>query len=118
MNYIIHEEQFFDILGRLFQLRYKRIKYEEIDEVLYVYYGKSLTKYGKRPTLILSYYPNNGELWINGSVYYTLKREFPPVFKNLLFYNFFKKWFTEKFGISPKKVFITNEHSLNTEYNS
>ena len=46
-----------------------------------------------------------------------IKRIFPSVTDNLLFYDFFKKWFLDKFGMTPKEVHITNMGSLNDLYN-
>ena len=57
------------------------------------------------------------ELWIDSRVYIRMKKIFPSVTDNLLFYDFFKKWFSDKFGMTPKEVHITNMRSLNDLYN-
>jgi len=46
-----------------------------------------------------------------------LRFHIPSVTDNLLFYDFFKKWFSDKFGMTPKEVHITNMGSLNDLYN-
>jgi hypothetical protein len=66
----------------------------------------------------MDYYPKDDSLWISMSLYSKIKKWFPHASDNLLFLDFFKKWFSDNFGIMPKNVYITNERSLNDRYHN
>ena len=122
-NIVITEEQFFKILNKLFNILYKKVKHkeDETEKSLSVYHGNKLTRYSrdlKRNTILMDYYPKDDSLWISMSLYSKIKKWFPPASDNLLFLDFFKKWFSDNFGIMPKKVYITNERSLNDRYHN
>ncbi len=119
-NIIITEEQFFKITNKLFNTLYTKVRYKNDKRRLSVYEGDKLRRYstnGKKPTYMMEYYPDEGTLWISDYTYSEMKKLFPPVSNNLLFFDFFKKWFENKFGITPKKVNIFNQASLNNKYN-
>jgi len=119
----IKEEQFFTILNKLFNILYKKVKHkeDEANQRLSIYNGNKLIRYSKdlrNNTIIMDYYPKDESLWISMFIYSNIKRFFPQVSDNLLFLDFFKKWFSDKFGIMPKNVYITNERSLNDRYHN
>jgi hypothetical protein len=121
---IITEEQFYKVLSKWFNTMYKKVryKYNKDKTRLSVYYGDKLLRPVNpfiSPTYILEYYPKDGSLWISNYVYTKFKKMFPFLeTHNMLFYDFFKKMFSDKFGITPKKVYITNERSLNDRYHN
>jgi hypothetical protein len=124
-EYIVTEEQFLKTLDTVFKTLYKDINYKNDNDNtrLTVYNGKNLRRYigqnndgWKLPTFILEYYSNDESLWISEFVYTNIKKYFPPVSNNLLFYDFFKKWFIDKFGIIPKTTHIYNQGTLNDRY--
>jgi hypothetical protein len=117
---VISEEQFFKILNKLFNLLYKKVRYKYVrpkkdHTTLFVYNGDNLRQW-INPTYILQYYPHDESLWISNFVYSNLKKWFPQVTDNLLFFDFFKKWFSDKFNIIPKKVYIINQGPLSDRY--
>ena len=120
MDYIITEEQFFDILNTVFEVSYPKLKTKKIGDMLFVYYGKSLVRYSRdnNNSYIMQFDFRWDALWIDSMVYIKIKRIFPSVIDNLLFYDFFKKWYSDKFGVTPKEVYITNMGNLNDLYNS
>ena len=118
MDYVITEEQFFDVLSDVFDSYYPKLKTKEISSTLYVYYGYKLVRFSLNSTYIMQYVLDRDELWIDAKVYNKIKRVFPSVTNNLLFFDFFKKWFSDKFGMTAKKVYITNEATLSDLYNS
>ena len=122
----ISEEKFLKILDRLFNTLYGNVRYKKDNLRLSVYEGDKLRRHigtnndgsRKLPTMIMEYYSNDESLWISDFVYSNMKKFFPIVSNNMLFYDFFKKWFTDKFSIIPKNVHIFNHRSLNDKYNS
>lgn len=126
MKIIIKDEQVFKILGTLFNTMYGHVRYKKDESRLSVYKGDKLRRHigtnadgsWKLPTYIVEYYPNDKSLWISDYVYTQMKNYFPPVSDNMLFFDFFKKWFIDKFGIIPEKVYIVNQGTLNDEYNN
>jgi hypothetical protein len=120
MDYIITEEQFFDVLDNVFEVSYPKLKTKRIGDWVYVYYGYKLVRYSRNNNnnnYIMQFVLDEHALWIDSKVYIKIKRIFPSVTDNLLFYDFFKKWFSDKFGMNPKEVHITNMGSLNDLYN-
>ena len=119
---VITEEQFFKILSKLFNVMYKKVKHKKDETVLSVYYGNNkLVRYSsvwEKNNVLMDYYPKDESLWISTFLYSKIKRWFPRATDNMLFYDFFKKWFSDKFGLLPKKVYITNEKSLNDRYHN
>jgi hypothetical protein len=120
---IITEEQFYKVLSKWFNTTHKKVRYKYVrpkkdHTTLFVYYGDNLRQW-ENPTIILEYYPHNESLWISDNVYTKFIKMFPFLeTHNMLFYDFFKKMFSDKFGITPKKVYITNERSLNDRYHN
>jgi len=118
MDYIITEEQFFDILDNVFEVSYPKLKTKKIGGMVYVYHGYKLIRYSmNNSNYIMQFVLDKDELWIDSRVYIRMKKIFPSVTDNLLFYDFFKKWFSDRFGMTPKEVHITNMRSLNDLYN-
>ena len=119
---VITEEQFFKILSKLFNVLYKKVKHKKDETVLSVYYGNNkLVRYSsvwEKNNVLMDYYPKDESLWISTFLYSKIERWFPRATDNMLFYDFFKKWFSDKFGLIPKKVYITNEKSLNDRYHN
>ena len=119
---IITEEQFFKILSKLFNVLYKKVKHKKDETVLSVYYGNNkLVRYSsvwEKNNVLMDYYPKDESLWISTFLYSKIERWLPQATDNLLFLDFFKKWFSDKFGIIPKKVYITNERTLNDRYHN
>ena len=119
---VITEEQFFKILSKLFNVLYKKVKHKKDETVLSVYYGNNkLVRYSsvwEKNNVLMDYYPKDESLWISTFLYSKIERWFPRATDNMLFYDFFKKWFSDKFGLLPKKVYITNEKSLNDRYHN
>jgi hypothetical protein len=120
MDYIITEEQFFDVLNTVFEVSYPKLKTKKIGDMLFVYYGNTLVRYSRNNnnSYIMQFDFRWDALWIDSMVYIKIKRIFPSVIDNLLFYDFFKKWYSDKFGVTPKEVYITNMGNLNDLYNS
>ena len=110
----------------LFNTMYGDVRYKKDKSRLSVYEGDKLRRNigantdgsWKLPTYIVEYYPNDESLWISDFVYIKMKKLFPPISDNMLFFDFFKKWFIDKFGIIPKKVYIVNQGTLNDKYNN
>jgi len=125
-EYIVTEEQFLKTLDIVFKTLYNDVKFKNDKSRLSVYNGKKLRRHigtnndgsWKLPTYIMEYYPNDESLWISDFVYSDIKKIFAPVSNNMLFYDFFKKWFIDKFGVIPKTTYINNQGSLNDRYNS
>ena len=118
MDYIITEEQFFDVLNTVFEVSYPKLKTKKIGGMIFVYYGYKLVRYSRdNNNYIMQFVLDEDALWIDSKVYIKIKRIFPSVTDNFLFYDFFKKWYSDKFGIAPKEVHITNKRSLNDLYN-
>ena len=125
MKIIIKEKQVLKILDTLFNTMYGDVRYKKDKSRLSVYEGDKLRRnIGanadgslKLPSYIVEYYPNDESLWISDFVYTKMKKLFPPISDNMLFFDFFKKWFIDKFGIIPKKVYIVNQGTLNDKYN-
>jgi len=125
-EYVVNEEQFLKILDKVFKTLYKDVKYKNDKSRLSVYSGENLRRHigtnvdgsWKLPTYIVEYYPSDESLWISDFVYTKMKNFFPPISDNMLFFDFFKKWFIDKFGIIPKKVYIYNQGTLSDKYNS
>ena len=125
-EYIVTEEQFLKTLDIVFKTLYNDVKFKNDKSRLSVYNGKKLRRHigtnndgsWKQPTYIMEYYPNDESLWISDFVYSDIKKIFAPVSNNILFYDFFKKWFIDKFGVIPKTTHIYNQGSLNDRYNS
>ena len=119
---VITEEQFFKILSKLFNVLYKKVKHKKDETVLSVYYGNNkLVRYSsvwEKNNVLMDYYPKDESLWISTFLYSKIERWFPQATDNMLFYDFFKKWFSDKFGLLQKKVYITNEKSLNDRYHN
>jgi hypothetical protein len=126
MKIIITEKQFLKSLDMLFNTMYGNVRYKKDKSRLSVYKGDKLRRTigsnddgsWKLPTYIMEYYPNDESLWISDFVYTEMKKYFPPISDNMLFFDFFKKWFIDKFGITPKKVYIFNQGSLSDKYNN
>ena len=122
----ISEEQFLKVLDKLFNTLYGNVRYKKDNLRLSVYEGDKLRRHigtnndnsWKLPTMVMEYYSNDESLWISDFVYSDMKKFYPNVSNNMLFYDFFKKWFTDKFRIIPKNVHIFNQGSLNDKYNS
>ena len=126
---IITEEQLLQVINRLFnslygKVRYKTQKYRQSQQVrrLSVYTSDSLRRMQRgsiKTTYILEYYPHDGSIWISDKVFHAMKKFFPPLSNSpFLLFDFFKDWFKKKFDITPKKVNIVNEKTLNNTYNS
>ena len=126
MKIIIKEKQVLKILDTLFNTMYGDVRYKKDKSRLSVYEGDKLRRNigantdgsWKLPTYIVEYYPNDESLWISDFVYIKMKKLFPPISDNMLFFDFFKKWFIDKFGIIPKKVYIVNQGTLSDKYNN
>ena len=126
MKIIIKEEQVLKTLDMLFKSLYGDVRYKKDKSRLSVYEGDKLRRHigtnadgsWKLPTYIVEYYPNDESLWISDFVYTKMKKFFPLISDNMLFFDFFKNWFIDKFGIIPKKVYIVNQGTLSDKYNN
>ncbi len=117
MEYHITKERYFNLLDKMMETLYPKIRYKKVGRSIYFYAGKSLVKrfswVGKEQNTIMVYSDFRETLEVQIRVYEELHKYMNGVLDTKLVLEFFKEWFSKKYGIIPKYVLIPDRELMN-----